>query len=72
MNSWKCEVHAEGEWVSNGLRFATEQEALNYGTDLLSRWFLPDDHRAVQSEDQPNYRWNGSSLEEITNDTKTD
>lgn len=63
--SWKCEVHAEGEWVSNGLCFETEQEANDYGVDLLSRWFVPDDHRAIQSDDPVNYRWNGHGIEEV-------
>ena len=35
--SWKTEVFAENEWVSNRLRYATEQEAIAAGHELLSR-----------------------------------
>lgn len=66
--SWMCEVHAEGEWVSNSLRFATEKEANDYGWDLRSRWYVPDNHRATESDEPVNYRWNGSSLEAVEDD----
>ena len=47
--SWKMEVLVSGSWGSNALRFATEKEALAAGKELLSRWFLPIDYRAVES-----------------------
>jgi hypothetical protein len=55
--SWAPEVHAEGEWVGNSLRFATQAEAEAYGDELLSRWYLPDESRAVPSPDPVNYKW---------------
>lgn len=55
--SWQCEIFAEGEWVGNGLRFATEQEALNSGSELMSRWWVARDCRAVLTNDPVNYRF---------------
>lgn len=71
--SWKCEVHADGEWVSNGLRFATEKEANDYGIDLRSRWFVPDNHRAVKSDEPVTHCWDskrglGTILPEVQED----
>src|SRR5215472_1149589 len=38
--SYKVEVIADssGQWCSNALRFATEEEAKVYGDDLFMRW----------------------------------
>lgn len=55
--SWKTEVFVENEWVSNGLRFATKDEAERAGQELLSRWFLPTDSRATESEDPVNWEF---------------
>lgn len=56
--SWKPEVYVPGEdkWHGNGLCFATEEEALRWGCDLLGRWFVPTEYRAVESEEPVNYR----------------
>jgi hypothetical protein len=59
--SYKTEVFVDKSWSSNGLRFATEAEAVEYGKELLSRWFAPTDLRAVVSEDKVNYRFNFDS-----------
>jgi len=56
MTSWKPEMMVDGGWSGNGLRFATEQEADLWGADLMNRWFVPSDHRAVESDDPVNYR----------------
>ena len=56
MKSWAPEVFVEGKWTGNGLRFATKDEAERWGNGLLTRWFVPSDNRAVESEDRPNYR----------------
>ncbi len=56
--SWKAEVCAQGEWCSNGLRYATQKEAETAGDELLSRWFVPTDSRAAESEDPVNTRFN--------------
>jgi hypothetical protein len=54
--SFAPEVFLEGKWSGNGVRFETEEEAFLWGSDLLTRWFVPTDHRAVPSEDPVNYR----------------
>lgn len=36
------------DWTGNGMYFATEDEAKRAGYELLSRWFVPIDSRAVQ------------------------
>lgn len=54
--SWKPEVFAEGEWCGNALRFATFDEADRWARDLLYRWFVPTDSRAVESDDPVNYK----------------
>jgi len=58
MNSFKTEVCVENKWASNALRFATRREAELYGTELLSRWFVPTDSRPAESSDPVNYRFN--------------
>jgi hypothetical protein len=55
--SWKTEVKVGDEWVSNLLRFATEAEAEESGKELLSRWYVPTDSRAVESDDPVNYKF---------------
>lgn len=54
--SWKSEVKVGGSWSSNACRFATEKEAIEAGDELLSRWFAPSDHRAVETTDPVNYQ----------------
>jgi hypothetical protein len=54
--SWKPEVFAEGEWCGNDLVFETRDEAERWGRDLLYRWFVPTDSRAVESYDPVNYK----------------
>ena len=55
--SWKPEVLVDGTWTSNSLRFATEAEADASVRELLNRWFVPKDGRAVRSTDPVNYRF---------------
>jgi hypothetical protein len=54
--SWKPEVFTEGAWYGNSLRFATKEEAEIYGRDLLNRWLVPTDSRAVPSDDPVTHR----------------
>jgi hypothetical protein len=54
--SFKPEVKVEGKWAGNAVVFATEEEAALYGRDLLYRWFVPTDSRAVESDEPVNYR----------------
>ena len=51
--SFKAEVIADasGQWCSNGLRFATEQDAKIYVDDLMMRWTAVRDTRVVQCSD---------------------
>jgi hypothetical protein len=59
MNSWKTEVctmyQGQKSWASNALRFATKIEAEKAGVELLSRWYVPIDSRAAESNDPVNY-----------------
>ena len=63
--SWKPEVFLEGKWSGNGLAFETEQEAAHWGRDLLMRWFVPTDSRAVESNDPVNYRIVNGQVEAV-------
>jgi len=56
--SWKPEVFAEREWTGNGLVFETKEEAERWARDLLFRWFVPTDSRAVESNQPVNYKLN--------------
>ena len=51
--SYAAEVIADdsGKWVGNGLRFATEEEAQAYATNLMMRWTAVRDTRVVPSSD---------------------
>jgi hypothetical protein len=53
--SFKPEVMVSGEWSQNGLAFATEAEALQSAQDLMFRWMLVTDCRAVVSDQPVNY-----------------
>ena len=57
--SWKPEVTADstGKWYANGLAFATKAEAEASARDLASRWLAVREWRAVESDQEPNYRW---------------
>ena len=50
------EVFTES-WNSNSCAFATKAEAESAGRELLSRWFLPTDSRAVESDEPVNYQF---------------
>jgi hypothetical protein len=65
--SYKAEVIADssGQWVSNALRFESEQEALAYGKDLAWRWTLVREMRVVASDDAPNCVWANGKLEVV-------
>ena len=51
--SWKWEMFdTDGKWITNALRFATEDEAKRYGFDLGLRWLgMPDPARAAECDD---------------------
>lgn len=47
---FKVEVIADasGEWISNGLRFDTEEQAKSYAEDLAWRWTAVRNWRVTQ------------------------
>jgi hypothetical protein len=64
--SWKWEMLDNGKWITNGLRFATESEAKQYGFDLGMRWLaMPEPARAAESADPVTHQIVDNRLEEI-------
>jgi hypothetical protein len=59
VKSWKAEVIADssGQWTSNGLRFATVEEASAYAADLSSRWAAVRDVAVRATTDPVNAVW---------------
>ena len=57
--SYRAEVIADnsGQWVSNGLRFATAAEAAAYVHDLAWRWTAVRETRVSESDETVNYRY---------------
>jgi hypothetical protein len=57
--SFKSEVIADssGTWCSNSCRYATKLEAEQAGAELASRWFAVKQHRAAESTDPVNYKF---------------
>jgi len=70
--SFKPEVQTDdsGKWYGNGLRFATEQEAVDNARDLMGRWLAVRDYRASESPDPVNYRWTPTGLESVETDAE--
>ena len=64
--SWKPEVLVDGQWATNGLRFATQEEA--FGSAMLTRmrWWVVEDVRATESEDPINYRFDNNNNVALT------
>jgi hypothetical protein len=57
--SFKPQVMVAGngdKWGENNLAFATHDEALKSARDLMNRWYLVTDYRAVESDQPVNYR----------------
>lgn len=52
--SYKVYVCVDNEWVTNGLRFSTEAEALRYAEDLSARWTKVSTYDVQPSSDEPN------------------
>lgn len=51
---WKQEVLVDGTWSRDGVVWPDEKSALNAGSNLLMRWFVPTDYRAVAVTEEPN------------------
>lgn len=64
--SFAPEILVQGSWSRNGLRFATEQEAADWGVDRLQRWMMAEDSRVVPANEPPNWIWKDGELQEIT------
>lgn len=64
--SFRPMVYVQGEWAGNGLRFATSDEAEASARNLMARWFLVDDIRVDESDDEVNYAWD-NGLKEVVN-----
>jgi hypothetical protein len=50
-------VSGESQSVFNGVRFATRDEAEQYGRDLAGRWILVERTVVEESDDPVNYEW---------------
>ena len=50
---WKSEVLVDGTWSQNAIVWPDESSALSAGSNLLSRWFVPTDYRAVEVDEAP-------------------
>jgi hypothetical protein len=48
------------------VRFATPEEAEASARNLAARWFLVDDIRVDESDDEVNYAWD-NGLKEVVN-----
>jgi hypothetical protein len=53
-------VSTGGAFAGNALRFATREEAESSARDLYGRWTLCVDHRADESGDPVNCKWDPS------------
>ncbi len=64
--SWKPEVQVIGEpsdrWSRNGLVFATREEAEASARNLMARWIMVENTRAVEVDEPVNYRWIGDGM----------
>lgn len=58
--SYRPMVLVGREWAGNGVRFATEEEAMSSARDLFLRWTLVLDYRADESEDPVNCAWDST------------
>ncbi len=59
--SYAPEVSVEGRWSRNDLRFASLEEAEASALNLMTRWALVREARAVETTDPVNYaRVNGA------------
>lgn len=54
--SYKPEVKVSDQWSQNSLVFATKEEAERSARDLMNRWLLVTDYRAVESDLPVNYK----------------
>lgn len=53
--NWKPYLKVNGEWATNSLVFATQDEALTSARSLMECWTLVDDYSAIHTQDPANY-----------------
>lgn len=58
--SYRPMVLVGREWAGNGVRFATEDEALASARDLMSRWTLVVNYGSEYSDDPVNCAWDST------------
>lgn len=65
--SWKPEVKTgnDSKFYGNSLAFATKEEAEASARDLMNRWLLVVDYRAVESDEPVNYKLVDGVLEAV-------
>ena len=64
--SWRPEFAVDsGKWTTNGLRFATKEEAEDYVLDLAMRWTTVRETRAVECDDPVNYTYHDHQLRPV-------
>jgi hypothetical protein len=73
IKSYKPEVIADssGKWTSNGLRFATREEAEQNVVDLMMRWYAVRETRVVESDEPVNYTYHDRQLRAVEGITVT-
>ena len=65
--SWRAEYADDsGRWTTNGLRFATKQEAEDYVSELAIRWTAVRETRAVECDDPVNYTYHDHQLRPVS------
>jgi hypothetical protein len=55
--TWVTTTGDRGMFSTNGIRYATQKEALEAGSELAGRWFAVTDFTAAPSEDEVNYKF---------------
>ena len=67
--SYKLGVKTQGDkdWVYNGLRFSSKEEAGFYGDDLAGRWFAVMEWESHESIDPVTHNFIDGKLEEVKN-----
>ena len=65
--SWKPEVKTgnDNKFYGNALAFATKEEAETSARDLMNRWLLVVEYRAVESDEPVNYKLVDGVLEAV-------
>ena len=59
------EIMVDKKWIRNGLVFATEKEASEWGVDRMQRWMMAEDSRSVPVAQAPGWTWKDGELAEI-------